>query len=155
VNAEESEAKFAWIGTGVQEDVTPFYTAFQNSGKNWGRNLTRCCENEGEREGERDRGSKMVLNYRMMVERYPNLKEGVGGSNPGCEISSLLDGKLARWLTTSYALEMACRPSVSKKNKVKKKEEKGKRFTRLYAGVMRCLHLLLIRYVSPLEVFVK
>jgi hypothetical protein len=96
----------------------------------------------------------MVLNYRMMVERYPNLKEGVGGSNPGCEISSLLDGKLAKWLTTSCALAMACQPSVSKKQS-KKKEEKGKRFTRLYAGVMRCLHLLLIRYVSPLEVFVK
>ena len=30
---------------------------------------------------------------RMMLERYPNLKEEVGGSNPGCEISSLLDGK--------------------------------------------------------------
>jgi hypothetical protein len=29
----------------------------------------------------------------MMVEGYPNLKEEVGGSNPGCEISSLLDGK--------------------------------------------------------------
>ena len=39
----------------------------------------------------------MTLNYRVMVEGYPNLKEKVGGSNPGCEISSLLDGKLARW----------------------------------------------------------
>jgi hypothetical protein len=26
----------------------------------------------------------------MMVERHPNLKEEVGGSIPGCEISSLL-----------------------------------------------------------------
>ena len=42
-------------------------------------------------------GSKMTLNYQVMVEGYPNLKEEVGGSNPGCEISSLLDGKLARW----------------------------------------------------------
>ena len=41
--------------------------------------------------------SEMTLNYRVMVEGYPNLKEEVGGSNPGCEISSLLDGKLARW----------------------------------------------------------
>jgi hypothetical protein len=34
-----------------------------------------------------------TLNNWMMVERYyPNLKEeGVGGSIPGCEISSLLD----------------------------------------------------------------
>ena len=39
----------------------------------------------------------MTLNYRVMVEGYPNLKEEVGGLNPGCEISSLLDGKLARW----------------------------------------------------------
>jgi hypothetical protein len=30
----------------------------------------------------------MTLNYEMMVERYPNLKEEVGGSNPDCEISS-------------------------------------------------------------------
>jgi hypothetical protein len=29
----------------------------------------------------------------MMVERYPNLKEEVGGSILGCEISSLLDRK--------------------------------------------------------------
>ena len=41
--------------------------------------------------------SEMTLNYRVMVEGYPNLKEEVGGSNPNCEISSLLDGKLARW----------------------------------------------------------
>ena len=45
----------------------------------------------------------MTLNYRVMVEGYPNLKEEVGGSNPGCEISSLLDGKLVRWSTSSYA----------------------------------------------------
>jgi hypothetical protein len=31
----------------------------------------------------------MTLNFRMMLERYPNLKEEVGGSNPGSEISSL------------------------------------------------------------------
>ena len=29
--------------------------------------------------------SEMTLNYRMMVQRYSNLKEEVGGSNPGCE----------------------------------------------------------------------
>ena len=39
----------------------------------------------------------MTLNYWAMVEGYPNLKEEVGNSNPGCEISSLLDGKLAKW----------------------------------------------------------
>ena len=37
----------------------------------------------------------MTLNYSMMVERNPNLKEEVGDSIPGCEISSLLDKKLA------------------------------------------------------------
>jgi len=41
--------------------------------------------------------SKTTLNYWMMVERYPNLKEEVGRSIPGCEISSLLDEKLAKW----------------------------------------------------------
>ena len=29
-----------------------------------------------------------TLNYLMIVERYPNLKEKVGGSIPHCEISS-------------------------------------------------------------------
>ena len=38
----------------------------------------------------------MTLNYRVMVEGYPNLKEEVGGWNPGYEISYLLDGKLGR-----------------------------------------------------------
>ena len=64
----------------------------------------------------------MTLNFWMMVERYPNLKEDVGGSNPGYEISSLLDGKLARWSTASCALAPACRPSVSK-NQIKIKIE--------------------------------
>jgi hypothetical protein len=64
--------------------------------------------------------SKMTLNYRMMVERYPNPKEEVGGSNPGCEISSLPDGKLARWSTASCALELAFWPSLSKKKEIKR-----------------------------------
>jgi hypothetical protein len=33
----------------------------------------------------------------MMVERYSNLKEEVGSLISGYEISSLPDGKLARW----------------------------------------------------------
>jgi hypothetical protein len=49
-----------------------------------------------------------------MVERYPNLKKEVGGSIPDCEISSLLDRKLARWSTASCALTPARQPSVSK-----------------------------------------
>ena len=50
-------------------------------------------------------GSVMNLNFWMMVERYPNFKEEVGGLNRGCEISSLLDKNMA-W---------ACRPSILKK----------------------------------------
>jgi hypothetical protein len=48
----------------------------------------------------------------MMVERYPNYKDEVGGSNSGCEISSLL----ARWSTASVLW-----PSVSKKKLKTKK----------------------------------
>jgi hypothetical protein len=62
----------------------------------------------------------------MMVERYPNLKEEVGSLIPGCEISFLLDEKLARWLTTSCAFALACRPSVSKKKEKEKKKKKKK-----------------------------
>ena len=53
----------------------------------------------------------MNLNYRMVVERYLNLKEEVGGLIPGCEISFLLDGKLVRWSTASCALVLAYRPT--------------------------------------------
>ena len=59
----------------------------------------------------------MTLNYCMMVERYPILEEEVGGSIPGCEISSQLDKELARWSTASYALVLACRHSISTKKK--------------------------------------
>ena len=37
----------------------------------------------------------MTLDSWMMMERYPNLKEEVGGPIPGCEISSLHDRELA------------------------------------------------------------
>ena len=52
--------------------------------------------------------------HQMMVERYSNLKENVGGSIPDCEISSLLAGKLVRWSTVTCALALAYRSSVSK-----------------------------------------
>ena len=55
------------------------------------------------------------------MERYPNLKEEVDSSIPSCEISSLLDKKLARWSTASCALALACWPLVSKSLKIKKK----------------------------------
>ena len=63
-----------------------------------------------------------TLNYRMMLERYPNLKEKVGGSIPNCEISSLPYGKLATWSTASCALALACQLSVSIKILPKKKK---------------------------------
>jgi hypothetical protein len=58
--------------------------------------------------------SKTTSNYRMVVERCPNFNEEVGGLNPGCEIPSLPDGKLAMWSIASCALALACLPSVSK-----------------------------------------
>ena len=42
----------------------------------------------------------------------------VGGSVPSCEISSLLGGRLARWLIASCALALACWPFVSKRKKM-------------------------------------
>ena len=41
-------------------------------------------------------GSEMTLNYWMMLERYPNLKEKVGDSISDCGISSLLDMKTCK-----------------------------------------------------------
>ena len=55
------------------------------------------------------------LYYRMMVERYPNPKKNVGGSIPGCDISSLLHIKLVKWSTASCALALAYWAYVSKK----------------------------------------
>jgi hypothetical protein len=63
--------------------------------------------------------SETTLNYRMMVERYPNLKEEVGGSDSGWEISSLPNGHLARWSIASCALALAYRPFVSKRKEKK------------------------------------
>jgi hypothetical protein len=58
----------------------------------------------------------------MMVEGY--LKEEVGGSIPGNEISSLPDGKLAKWSIASCALAFNYRTFVSKEEKRKKKKKK-------------------------------
>ena len=60
------------------------------------------------------RRSETTQYYWMLVERYSNMKEAIGGSIPGCQISSLLDKILARWSTTSCALALACRPSMWK-----------------------------------------
>jgi hypothetical protein len=60
----------------------------------------------------------------MMVERYPNLKEEVGSSIHDYEISSLPDGKLARWSSASCVLTLACQPSIFKKKEKKRKKKK-------------------------------
>jgi hypothetical protein len=49
--------------------------------------------------------------------------EEVGGSIPSCEISSLLDGKFARWSTASCVLALACQPFVSKEEEEEEEEE--------------------------------
>jgi hypothetical protein len=66
----------------------------------------------------------MTLNHQMTVERYPNLKEEVGGSIPNCEFSFLPDGKLAKWSSASCALALASWPSVSKKENTKRKRKR-------------------------------
>ena len=57
--------------------------------------------------------SEMTLNYSMMVERYPNLKEDIGGSIPDCEISSPLD----KFVALTY------QPFVSLKKKEKNRKK--------------------------------
>ena len=61
--------------------------------------------------------SETTLNYQTMMERYPRLKKEVGGLIPDCDISSLLDRKVVKWSTTSYALVLGCRPFVSKRRR--------------------------------------
>ena len=59
--------------------------------------------------------SETTLNYWMMVERYPNLKEEVGNLFLGCEISSLLDINHVRWSTASCAFALAYRCLLPRK----------------------------------------
>ena len=54
----------------------------------------------------------------MMVERYPNLKEEFGSLIPNYDISSLPNGKLAKW---SIALLACC---LKKKKKEKRNAKK-------------------------------
>ena len=53
--------------------------------------------------------SKTTPNYWMMVERYPNLKEEVGGSILKCEYPLYLTKNLSSGHLLSGALAMACR----------------------------------------------
>ena len=45
--------------------------------------------------------SEMILNYQMIVERYPKPNKVVGGSISSHIIVSLLDGKSTKWSSTS------------------------------------------------------
>jgi hypothetical protein len=63
----------------------------------------------------------MTLNYWMMMKRYPNLKEEVGGLTPNRKISSLLDKKLAKWSTTCFGVGMSA--FCLKKNKKTKQNK--------------------------------
>lgn len=53
----------------------------------------------------------------MMLEKYPNLREEVGGWNLGCKISFLLDINLPCDQLPLVLWRLACRPSVSKYEK--------------------------------------
>ena len=83
----------------------------------------------------------MTPNYWMMEERYPNLKEEVGGLIPRCEISSLLDIILARWSIDSFALALACWAYVSRK-KPKKKHQS-------WRHIGRFAHQILVKMLNP------
>ena len=64
--------------------------------------------------------SEITLNYWIMMERYPNLKEEVGSSNTGCENSSLSNRILPSGHLPPVLKALACLPSVSK-TKLQKK----------------------------------
>ena len=55
----------------------------------------------------------MTLSCWMMVERYPNCKEEVGGLILGYEISAMFDCEI-KWSTASCALALAHRPQKNK-----------------------------------------
>ena len=76
----------------------------------------------------------------MMAEKYPNLKEEVGGSIPGGEIFSLHDRKLARWSIALCALVMACWPYV------KKTKQNKTRITRIIIIIEFSLYDILLSF---------
>ena len=72
-------------------------------------------------------GSKTALSYYTMVERYPNLKEEVGSSSPGCQISSLLPQNLSSGQLPSvlWPWRVGC---LSPKRKEEEKDVEGVAF---------------------------
>jgi hypothetical protein len=87
--------------------------------------------------------SEMTLNYRMMVERYPNLKEEVGDSNHGCEISSLPDKNLP----SCQLPHVLWRWPVSHLSQKRKKKKK-----RNHSGYHLFLHLTLANFCKVLHI---
>ena len=84
--------------------------------------------------------------YWMMVERYPNLKEEVGGSIPGYEISSPLDINLPLFnylMCFDVVMSAFC---LINNNKFKNSKSINKARTRLgqvgYEPIRSCAHLL-------------
>ena len=79
--------------------------------------------------------SNMTLNYWMMVERYPNLKEEVGDSIPACEIFSLLDRITCQavdcLLCSDAGLSAFCRKKEKRKRKRKVTYLKSSNFSSL------------------------
>jgi hypothetical protein len=56
--------------------------------------------------------SEMPLNYQMTMKRYPNPNGGVGGSIPGYEMFSLLDGKSKSPSTARYVVTPPCTKGI-------------------------------------------
>jgi hypothetical protein len=74
----------------------------------------------------RTQGSEMTLNYWMIVERYPNLKEEVGSLIPGWEISSLLDRKTCKVVNYLLCFDVGLSTFCLKNKEKEKEKEKDK-----------------------------
>ena len=63
----------------------------------------------------------MTLNYQVIVEGYPNLKEEVGGSNSGCEsplyLTENLPGGLYKILGKPRKVDLLSNPQHVKRKK--------------------------------------
>ena len=80
-----------------------------------------------------------------MVERYPNLKEEVGGLNPDCEIPSLLDGKTYQVVNCLMCFDASLSVFCVQKRTVFQFEIEQCRPLR----VLRCKMKLIANWVSP------
>ena len=78
-----------------------------------------------------------------MVERYPNIKEEVGGLIPGCDISSLLDIKTCEVINCLLCFGARMSAFCLKKKQIKKpKTKKITIFVKLgLFGILRQLQI--------------